>query len=300
MNMTQGLLLINKPKGITSFAVVAKIKWLLHQKRVGHTGTLDPMATGVLPVFVGRATVLSSLLLEADKVYTATFRFGITTDTADITGKVIEEKEVNISEAEIIKAFSSFTGKITQVPPMYSAIKKDGVPLYKLARQGKTVDVPAREVTINFIEPKSNFENNEITVQVSCSKGTYIRSLCSDIGDYLGCGAALSALRRDETSGFKLENCVNLDDLTPENIDDYIMDEERAVENFGQITVSEKQAIRFANGGQLSFERLNYNFDTDNELLRVKSKDKLLGIGVTDLENKQVAIKCILRGLNDE
>lgn len=298
--MTQGLLLINKPKDITSFGVVAKVKWLLHEKRVGHTGTLDPMATGVLPVFVGRATALSSLLLEADKVYTATFRFGITTDTADITGKILSEKPVNITKQDILAALEKFTGNIIQVPPMYSAIKKNGVPLYKLARLGKTVDVPQREVTVNYIELKSDFTDNEITVQVSCSKGTYIRTLCADIGEYLGCGATLSSLRRDETSGFTLSNCVNLEDLTNENINDYVINEEKAVEYLREIKISDKQAVRFANGGQLSFERLNYKFDTENELLRVKMGDKLLGIGIADLENKQVAIKCILRGTADE
>ena len=298
--MTQGLLLINKPENITSFGVVAKTKWLLHEKRVGHTGTLDPMATGVLPVFVGRATALSSFLLEADKVYTATFRFGITTDTADITGNVLTQKEVKITEDQLFSAFTKFTGKITQTPPLFSALKKDGVALYKLARQGKTVDIPTREVNINFIEPQGDFENNEITVKVSCSKGTYIRSLCRDIGEHLGCGATLSKLRRDATSGFSLEQCVNLDDLTPENIRDYIIDEEKAVEFLREIRVSDKQAVRFTNGGQLSFDRLNYDFTTDNELLRVKYKDKLLGIGVTDLANNQVAIKCILRGVGDE
>ncbi len=299
-NMMQGLLLINKPKGKTSFGVVAKIKWLLHQKRVGHTGTLDPMATGVLPVFVGRATALAEFLLSADKVYTATFRFGITTDTADITGNILSERAVDLTEAEILSAIDKFTGEITQVPPMYSAIKKDGVPLYKLARQGVTIDVPEREVTINYIKPVTKYENKEITVQVSCSKGTYIRSLCHDIGEYLGCGAVLSELRRDETSGFTLENCVNLDDLTPDNVTMFLIDEEKAVEHLREIKVSEKQAVRFSNGGQLSFERLNYNFEDDGELLRIKHQGKFLGIGIADLEKSEVAIKCILRGVNDE
>ena len=300
MNMTQGLLLINKPKDITSFGVVAKIKWLLHEKRVGHTGTLDPMATGVLPVFVGRATALSSFLLDADKVYTATFRFGVTTDTADITGKVLTENEVKITADDILSAFKEFTGEIKQVPPMFSAIKKNGVPLYKLAREGKAVDVPERAVTINYIKPVNEFENNEITVRVSCSKGTYIRSLCRDIGEYLGCGATLSELRRDETSGFGLENCVNLDDLTPDNIREFLTDEERAVSYLREISISEKQAVRFSNGGQLSFERLSYTFNTQGELLRVKHKNELLGIGIADLENRQVAIKCVLRGVSNE
>ncbi len=297
--MTQGLILINKPEGITSFSVVSKIKWLLHEKRVGHTGTLDPMATGVLPIFVGRATALSSFLLDADKVYTATFRFGITTDTADITGSVINTRPVEFSAEDLKQAFSSFIGEIMQVPPMYSALKRDGVPLYKLAREGKTIDIPARKITVNYIEPVTDFADNEITVRISCSKGTYIRSLCNDIGEYLGCGATLTALRRDETSGFTLKNCVSLDELTPENVRDYLINEENAVKNLRQINVSEKQAVRFTNGGQLSFERLNASFTKDNELLRVKYGDTLLGIGIADTENNQVSVKCVIKQSNE-
>ncbi len=297
--MTQGLILINKPKGITSFSVVSKIKWLLHEKRVGHTGTLDPMATGVLPIFVGRATALSSFLLDADKVYTATFRFGITTDTADITGNILNTRPVSFTNDDLEKAFLAFTGEIMQVPPMYSALKRDGVPLYKLAREGKTVDIPARKITVNFIEPVSVFLNNEITVRVSCSKGTYIRSLCNDIGEYLGCGATLTNLRRDETSGFTLKDCVSLDDLTQDNVRDYLTSEENAVKNLRQINVSEKQAIRFTNGGQLSTDRLNASFTKENELLRVKYGNTLLGIGCADLENGQVAVKCVIRQSNE-
>ncbi len=296
--MTQGLILINKPEGITSFSVVSKIKWLLHEKRVGHTGTLDPMATGVLPIFVGRATALSSFLLDADKVYTATFRFGITTDTADITGRVLETRVVSFTDEQLENALKIFTGEITQTPPMYSALKKDGVPLYKLAREGKTVDIPARTVRINFIEQLSALENNEITVQVSCSKGTYIRSLCRDIGEFLGCGATLSALRRDETSGFSLKECVSLDELTRENINDYIISEENAVKNLREINVSDKQAVRFTNGGQLSFERLNTHFSENGELLRVKHGDVLLGIGSADLEKQWVSVKCVIKAGN--
>lgn len=294
--MTQGLILVNKPQGITSFTAVAKIKRLAHEKRVGHTGTLDPMATGVLPIFIGRATALSSWLLDADKVYDATFRFGIVTDTADITGTVVKKYPVNVTEHQIFAAFERFTGEISQVPPMYSAIKRDGVPLYKLAREGKTVDIQPRTVTINSITPISCLDGNDITVRVSCSKGTYIRSLCRDIGEYLGCGAALSALVRRETSGFTLDNCVNLDDLTEDNIQNYILPEETAVKNFRAVQVSDRQAIRFANGGQLALERLKFKPEYQDEIVRVKFCDKFLGLGRVDLANNQIAIKCIING----
>ncbi len=292
--MIRGLLLLNKPKGMTSFSAVARIKRLSGERRVGHTGTLDPMATGVLPVLIGRATALSSYLLDADKRYTACVQFGTVTDTGDITGEVIEKREVNITEADIDKAINNFVGEISQVPPMYSAIKRDGVPLYKLAREGKTVEIEPRQVKIHSIEKISGLSNNTIKLDVVCSKGTYIRSLCQDIGEYLGCGATLSALCRTATSGFTLSQCVNLEDLSEDNISQYILPEEMAVENFRYLGVSEKQAVRFLNGGQLSLERLYLNAGEDGEIIRVKNKNQFLGLGVVDNDNRQLAVKCVV------
>ncbi len=292
--MTKGLLLLNKPKGITSFSAVSKIKWLLGEKRVGHTGTLDPMATGVLPIFTGRATALSSYLLDADKRYTATIKFGIVTDTGDITGNVTEENAVNITEADIDRAIAQFTGEITQVPPMYSAIKRNGVPLYKLAREGKTVEIEPRQVIIYAINKISKFENNSIVLDILCSKGTYIRSLAMDIGSALGTGATLTDLCRTATSGFEIEDCIDLDKLTKDNIASYIMPEERAVENLRYITVSEKQGARFLNGGQLSLERVHGEFTSDKEILRVKYSGEFLGLGEVDLASQQINVKCVI------
>ncbi len=289
----QGLLLIDKPEGKTSYQVVATIKKLTHQKRVGHTGTLDPMATGVLPVFLGRATSLSSFLLEADKSYTATFRLGITTDTADITGEILTETQVNVTEGQVIAALNSFLGKISQVPPMYSAIKRNGVPLYKLARNGETVEIEPRQVEIKKIEAISPFENNEITVNIICSKGTYIRSLCRDVGEKLGCGATLSYLRRTATSGFGIEQCVSLQKLTEENIFSFIISEETAVEHLRSVHITEKQAIRFVNGGRLDLERLKFVPKNNGESLRIKYGERFLGLGTVNLESGQLEIKCI-------
>ena len=289
----QGLLLLNKPKGITSFSAVSKIKWLAQEKRVGHTGTLDPLATGVLPIFIGKATALSGILLDADKGYTATVKLGITTDTCDITGEVLSEKEVNITEEMLQEALNKFWGKISQVPPIYSALKKDGVRLYQLAREGKTVEIEPREVeikTLNLLE----FSGDTFKIEVVCSKGTYIRSLCRDIGEELSCGATMTDLIRTSTSGFSLENTVSLDELTRENIENYILPEETALTYLKEVKVTEKQAIRFSNGGQLSYERLkNANFE-ENELLRVKFGDKFLGVGIADNKNSQTAIKCVI------
>ncbi|MBO5726050.1 MAG: tRNA pseudouridine(55) synthase TruB [Clostridia bacterium] len=279
---------------MTSFSAVARIKRLSGEKRVGHTGTLDPMATGVLPVLIGRATALSSYLLDADKRYVATVLFGRVTDTGDVTGETIETNDVNITDTDIDRAIEHFTGEITQVPPMYSAIKKNGVPLYKLARQGKTVEVEPRNVTIYSIKKIGNLENNVIKFDVTCSKGTYIRSLCQDIGEFLGCGATLAELDRTATSGFSLADCVNLEDLTEENIAQYIKPSEEAVKNFRYANISEKQAIRFLNGGQLSFDRLYFKSDIDGEIVRVKHNNELLGLGVVDKANGQLAVKCIV------
>ena len=296
----QGLLLINKPEGITSFGVVAKIKWLLHTKRVGHTGTLDPMATGVLPLLVGRDTVLCSHLLDADKEYIATVKLGITTDTLDKTGNILSKRDVNVSFEELKEVLNTFLGKQQQIPPMYSALKKDGVRLYDLAREGKEIKREAREIEIFELE-LLNFDGNEFEIRVLCSKGTYIRSLADDIGNKLGTGAMLTALKRTKTAGFKIEECVDLDDLTPENIADFLKSSENAVLNYPLLTVSEKQALRFSNGGELSIERLHFNKPPQNgEVFRVKNGEKFLGLGVIDFEKSALKIKCLTYHISDD
>lgn len=291
----QGLLLINKPKGITSFSAVSAVKRAAHEKRVGHTGTLDPMATGVLPIFLGRATALSSLMLAADKKYIAEIQLGITTDTCDITGEVLKECDVKVIQSEIEVVLEKFKGKISQIPPIYSALKKDGVRLYDLARQGKTVEVEPREVEVfdlTLLNPPD--KNNRFTVFCHVSKGTYIRSLARDIGETLGCGATLSALQRTETAGFDISQCVDLEEINEENIGVYLFNEEIAVKHLRAISVTKNQAIRFCNGGQLAFERLNVADFAENELLRVKYKNQFLGIGIADCEKQQIVIKCII------
>ncbi len=289
----QGFLLIDKPQGLTSFAAVAAVKRLAGEKRVGHTGTLDPLATGVLPIFLGRATALSGILLEAQKQYTATVKLGITTDTCDITGTVLEEKSVSVTEDGLLSVLEKFKGEISQVPPVYSALKKDGVRLYELARRGEEVEIPPRRVTINELRLES-FEGDTFKIFVSCSKGTYIRSLCRDIGEELGCGATMTALRRNSTCGFDEADCVALDTLTPENISDFVKSEEYAVKHLPELQITEKQAVRFSNGGQLSFDRLHNVRFADGELIRVKHKDMFLGIGYADNEKTQISIKCVI------
>ena len=291
----QGLILIDKPQGITSFTAVRKIKKLTGEKRVGHTGTLDPLATGVLPIFVGRATVLSSFLSDADKTYIATVKLGVKTDTYDITGKVLSEKEVCVSEEELDKAIALFKGEQMQTPPVFSAIKKDGVRLYNLARQGEEVTVEPRKITVFSIERLSKVENGLFEMRVHCSKGTYIRSLCNDIGEKLGCGATMANLRRISAHGFEIGQCVCLDDLTEENVKNFILSEEKAVENLREIEVTEKQAIRFTNGGELDLQRLKVENVLDNEQFRVKFNGLLLGIGFFSSEKNSI---CIVNVLN--
>lgn len=291
----QGLILLNKPSGITSFGAVAKIKRAAHEKRVGHTGTLDPMAMGVLPVLLGRATALSGLMLDADKRYTATVRLGVATDTDDITGTVIKNGEVNVTSEQLNNAVSHFTGEIMQRPPAYSALKKDGVRLYTLARRGETVEVPERRVTVFSADVVSYInEKNEFAVNFHVSKGTYIRSLARDIGEFLGCGACLSSLCRTYTGGFSLSQCVSPDALNERNISEYILSEEKAVEYLKEVQVTKKQAVRFSNGGQLGFERLKGITFTENELVRVKCENLFLGIGRADIAKDQLAVKCVI------
>jgi tRNA pseudouridine55 synthase len=208
-----GILNVNKPAGWTSFDVVAVIRRGAGERRVGHAGTLDPMATGVLPVCLGRATRLVEYLVDATKVYTARVRLGIETDTYDADGRVVREADASgITAAAVESALAGFRGRISQTPPPYSAIKKDGVPLYKLARAGRAVEPHAREVVVHRLELTA-FEPPFLTLVVECGKGTYIRSLAHDLGKQLGCGASLTALARDRVGPFDLASAVDIETL---------------------------------------------------------------------------------------
>lgn len=290
-----GLLLLNKPKGITSFGAVARIKRLTGEKRVGHTGTLDPMATGVLPILIGRATVLSQYLIEADKGYQATIKLGLSTDSCDITGNVISQSKVDVKKLDIKGALSQFNGKQMQTPPMFSAIKQNGVRMYDLARKGEVVDIPPREIEVYSIKQTSEINSDfEFDIDTVVSKGTYIRSLCRDVGEVLGCGATLTSLTRTKTAGFTLDKCVCLDDLTPENIREHILPCDLVVEYMPKIEISEKQATRFCNGGQLSLDRIKYDVFRDGEIYRVYFKDKFIGLGVAETQQNLLKIECLV------
>lgn len=289
-----GLLLLNKPQGITSFCAVARVKRLTGEKRVGHTGTLDPMATGVLPILIGRATVLSQYLIDADKSYSATVKLGIATDTCDITGNVISQSEVD-SDIDLNSILEKFKGKQMQTPPMFSAIKQNGVRMYELARRGETAEIPAREIEVFSLEQISGLNNqNEFDIDTTVSKGTYIRSLCRDIGESLGCGATLTRLCRTKTAGFSLSQCVNLDDLTPENIANYILPCDLVVEHMPKIQISEKQAVRFCNGGALSLDRIRFNGFKDGAAYRVYFGERFLGLGRAEAGTNLLRIECLV------
>ena len=216
-----GLLLLNKPEGITSHTAVRIVKRLYGADKAGHTGTLDPMATGVLPILLGRAVKASEYLTEADKHYLAVMRLGLTTDTEDITGKVLSESNDIPSADRVLRAARNFVGEIEQTPPMYSAVKIGGRRLMELAREGKVVERPSRRITVYGIEAIALSER-EYSLDVVCSKGTYIRTLCADIGRALGCGAVMSALCRTETCGYGLAKSFSpsqLEEMTEAELD---------------------------------------------------------------------------------
>lgn len=211
--MASGILVIDKPADWTSHDVVAKLRGILREKRIGHAGTLDPMATGVLPVFVGRATRAVTFAANREKEYIAGLRLGVVTTTQDITGAVLETRPVSVSRGDLEGLLPRFRGELMQLPPMYSAIKKGGRKLYELARKGMEVERQPRPVTIYQLELLEQSSPCDFTLQVLCSKGTYVRTLCHDIGQALGCGGTLSSLRRTKAAGFSLANAVTLDQV---------------------------------------------------------------------------------------
>ena len=256
-----GILCIDKPEGMTSFLCVAILRRLLGVKKVGHAGTLDPNATGVLPLLVGRGTKLLDHLPCHDKCYTATLRFGAVSDTLDVWGEVTETGAPIPTRAAVEAALPAFRGDILQIPPMTSALKKDGVRLYDLARQGIEVEREARPVTIYELELiEYNEAEGLLTLSCHCSSGTYIRTLCDDLGRMLGCGAVMTALRRTMAAGYPLTECITLDQARAlaeaGTLADRLLPLDTALSAYPAVTVSAAQAARFRNGGALALERL--------------------------------------------
>jgi len=295
-----GILLIDKPQGWTSFDVIGKLRGVLHMKRLGHAGTLDPMATGVLPVFVGYATKACGILPDDTKAYTAGFQLGKVSDTQDDTGEILETHDfAGITEEMLRDALSGMTGEVDQIPPMYSAVKVDGKKLYELARQGKTVERTARCVRIDALE-LTQFDPaaGEGVLSVTCGSGTYVRTILHDLGQALGCGAVMTSLRRTVSNGFSIDRCITLEtaqQLAGEGrIGDALIPIGEVFSSLPTVKLSEKQTKLYRNGVKLELSYLKGQI-TDADRYAVYGKpDGFLG---TALADKQEGILRIERNL---
>ena len=279
-----GVINIYKNTGMTSFDVVAMVRRVAKMKKVGHTGTLDPAASGVLPVCLGKATKIIDYIMENKKVYRVNLKLGMVTDTYDLEGEVLREEDAShITKDEILNCINTFLGTIDQVPPMYSALKQNGVRLYELARQGIEVHREARKITIYSIENIKIESNDNIQMDVCCSKGTYIRSLCYDIGEKLNVGATMTALERIQNGPFIKEEAINIEDLTEELLEKHIISIEKALDSFEKITVNEKFGKLLRNGVKV-FDNRMYSEEVEfNKLYRVcEDNGVFLGLGKRD------------------
>lgn len=249
-----GILNINKPEGWTSQDVVAKLRGRLHIRRVGHTGTLDPMATGVLPVCFGKATRIIEYYDDDFKTYEAEMKLGMVTDTLDITGTVLETKPVDVSEEDVIQTIDSFKGWITQIPPKYSALKVNGKPLYKYAREGVEVEIKSRKIYVEDIQlVEVNLRENRILFRVTCSKGTYIRTVCDDIGKKLGCGGTMTALQRTQSGCFRVEDARTLPEIlemTDEELERCVIPMDKTLVHLGRIELKSMESVPFYYNGR--------------------------------------------------
>jgi tRNA pseudouridine55 synthase len=249
-----GVLLLDKPLGITSNNALQKAKWLLRAEKAGHTGTLDPLASGLLPICFGAATKFSQLHLDADKTYETTVRLGVRTSTADAEGEVIDTRSVECTLGQLVEVLDRFTGPILQTPPMHSALKRDGKPLYEYARDGETVEREPRKVVIHeleLLEVRLEGDSPFLRLRVKCSKGTYIRTLGEDIGEALGCGGHLIALRRTATGPFNISQCVTLDtleDISEDQRHAQLKPVETLLEGHAAVTLDEENSARFLSG----------------------------------------------------
>lgn len=289
-----GFIYLDKPEGITSFVASAKVRRLFGIKKAGHTGTLDPMATGVLPIAIGHATRFIELIPSHDKAYRAKFILGKTTDTLDITGKVTQERNVTSTKEDVENVLADFRGEIEQTPPMYSAIKKDGVRLYDLARQGIEIERESRKVTIYKLELLSFCkETAEYEIECECSAGTYIRTLISDMGEKLGCGAVMTSLRRIKANGVTIDKCYTFEELEKLCDEGNIENALNSVDSlvvYDKIKVTEAQAKRFSNGGELDLNR--FGGKKEPGLYSVYSpEEEFLGIGEIDKDKTRLSVK---------
>ena len=285
-----GIVLIDKPQNFTSFDVVAVVRRKFGTKKVGHGGTLDPMATGVLPVFIGCATKAVDLLPDSRKSYRAGFRLGLTSDTLDIWGELSEEKSVDIAKAALEAVLERFRGEIEQTPPMYSALKVGGRKLCDLARQGIEVERKARKITISRLDLLS-FDGKNGVIEVDCSTGTYIRTLVDDIGKLLGTGAVMTSLCRTRACGFEISECVSIEELREKPLDELkLLSVESVFRDFPVTALDEVQTRMYLNGVRLDADRLAEKPPLD-VLLRVYGNGEFLGIAKVNEERELVSVK---------
>ncbi len=290
-----GILLIDKPEGFTSFDVIAKLRGMLKMRRLGHAGTLDPMATGVLPVFVGYATKACGILPNEDKVYIAEFQLGKVSDTQDSTGKILGTHDFSgITPEQIMMYFPA--GEVIQIPPMYSAVKVDGKKLYELARQGKEVERKPKTIAVyECVLLQFDEVTGKGAVRIDCSKGTYVRTLIHDMGQSLGCGAIMTDLRRISASGFNIDDCHTLETVQQfadsGNVENLIIPIEKAFTFLPEIHLDEKQTIHYKNGVKLGLSQLKGQLSGGNRYAVYGMPDGFLGTAFSDFENDCLRIE---------
>ena len=278
-----GVFLLNKPLGFSSNQALKKIQWLFNAKKAGHTGTLDPMASGLLPICIGEATKFSHRLLEANKTYIAIIQLGVTTTTGDQEGEVVSQKDVVLKPNQLEETLQKFTGDITQIPPMFSALKFEGKPLYEYARQGIEIERKSRQVTIYDIT-LNKIEESIVILEVSCSKGTYIRTLAEDIGHALGCGAYLKGLERTQTGSFQLSDALKIEAIEAMSMasrEKTLLPVDALLEGLSSIklTLIETEAIKKG-------QAIDFNGKNDNELRLYGASGQFLGVGQPDLQGR--------------
>lgn len=289
-----GILCVNKPEGWTSFDVVAKVRGIAHTRKVGHAGTLDPMATGVLPLFLGIATKACDVMPGEDKAYRATFRLGMTTTTQDRTGEVLTQTPSAVTEEQLRAALLSFCGEIEQIPPMYSAVQVNGRRLYDLARAGREVERKPRKVTIYALSLLSFDEEHQTGVlDVRCSKGTYIRTLCHDLGAALGVGATLTALERYEAGNFSLSDCYTIEELQQFEeqgvLEEKVLPVEQVFLQLPKIRLNAVQSVKFQNGVKLDLNRVRYK-KVDGLHRVFDAENHFLGLATLNLQTMELVI----------
>ncbi|NCW36349.1 MAG: tRNA pseudouridine(55) synthase TruB [Methylophilaceae bacterium] len=278
-----GVFLLDKPLGFSSNQALKKIQWLFNAKKAGHTGTLDPMATGLLPICLGEATKFSHRLLDAHKSYIATIQLGITTSTGDQEGEVISEKEVVLNEAQLKDTLKKFIGDTTQIPPMYSALKFEGKPLYEYAREGIEIERKSRQIKIFDIK-LINIEKSIITIEVLCSKGTYIRTLAEDIGQTMGCGAHLKGLERTQTGNFQLSEALSIEALEAMPMasrEKALMPIDVLLEELSSIKLNMAELDAIKKG-----QSIDFNSKNDKEVRLYSPSGQFVGVGQPDLKGR--------------